>query len=633
MKLNDYDGMPSIHAVIKNINKNRRTITEGVLRHEELAQYMKSLKLDMFVCLSEDATNITGKIEYSTKSNQIVGYSPPLSEETGMPKPLTFPATSASVMETIMVDPNSLHSNVVNVVMAQPLALKTPAFCLLVYGGRSKFTKEDVAKRWAYITEKLADVGIKVMGFASDSDTRYNGAMRDLMLDHKTDAFSAFPSCFSFDCATASYLPFQDTVHIGTKLRNRLLNDKINLLFGKQKITKQHLVTLIDTVSRQKHGLFKTHIENNDKMNFLSVQKISDPKVMMALKEHVEGSAATVMFLNLIDKILRAFLDLSLTPSKRINNMWYALTLLRIWRKFTAIDPDQSAQNFITEYTYICIEVNAHSLVTLILNLQENNMEKLFLPHLMSSQPCESFFRDFRSFSTLGSTVTNTSILGMMQRCERMALMNEISRITLTNHTFTTDSKRSREIYYNSNISGYKNTTRLPTRNEIFKEIELAKQAAIKDAAELGIEVEMLDPEQPFDFKCEITRVIRAKQLSPPVIAVPRVNGTRLQHMKAVHLKDYPNVATRANFNEESPYVMVDDVNLDGSGERRICVKKADFVNLYSERCPKLSSDRLLRVKQRVPQKKIIGEYPVDVQNVNRIKLETILENSDEFCR
>lgn len=77
MKLNDYDAMPSIHSIEKYIYKNKLTITEGKLRHLELAPYLKALKLDPYVSLSEDATNVTGTFEYFPKLNQIIGLVPP----------------------------------------------------------------------------------------------------------------------------------------------------------------------------------------------------------------------------------------------------------------------------------------------------------------------------------------------------------------------------------------------------------------------------------------------------------------------------------------------------------------------------------------------------------------------------
>lgn len=286
LKNNDYNGMPSIHSTNRAMWKNKKIVIEGVLRHVELADFMKSLNLPMYVSLSEDATSVTGKIEYSPKLNQIIGIVPPLNEKTGMPVPLTFASTSATATESILLDQKAEISNNVNVIMAQPLASGIPAFCLLVFGGNGKFTKQDVSNRWSHVTKKLAEVGIKVLSFASDSDSRYNGCMRDVMLSAEVDESSGFPNWFRFDCSTAEYFPVQDTVHIGTKLRNRIL--KKNIRFGEHEISLQHLVIMMNTFSRDKHGLHPTHLDKNDRMNFISVQKITDPRVIQLLESGVE---------------------------------------------------------------------------------------------------------------------------------------------------------------------------------------------------------------------------------------------------------------------------------------------------------------------------------------------------------
>lgn len=172
LKLNDESALPSVSSVLDNVSKGRPSITDGKLRHLELVTYLDALKVDKYVSLSEDATNITGMVEYSPKSNQIIGFVTPLNNETGMPIPSLFAATSARAMESMLTDPKIRIAHVINVVMAQPLALNTPAFCLLVYGGNSQFSKDSVALRWAFISKELAKVGIKVINFASDSDPR-----------------------------------------------------------------------------------------------------------------------------------------------------------------------------------------------------------------------------------------------------------------------------------------------------------------------------------------------------------------------------------------------------------------------------------------------------------------------------
>lgn len=441
--------------------------------------------------------------------------------------------------------------------------------------------------------------------------------MRDLILSNRTGESSTFPSWFQFDCSTADYLPFQDHVHIGTKLRNRILNDKSDMLIGKYSISKEHLTILMDHVTVDKHGLSRSHIKNNDKMNFLSVLKISKPEVIQLLQRHVENSAGTVMYLTIIDKVLRAFLDFSLTPLERIQNMFYVVFILRMWKQFIKQQPNQNSDNFITMYTYICIEINAHSLVSLIRYLKTRGLQHLFLPHLYSSQPCESFFREFRALSSVGSTFTCTSVLGMIQRCERIALMNELSRITLKNFTFVTDSKRSREYYYNSNRTGY-TKNELPSDEEIIRGIELVKQRAVNDTLELGLEIDL-----GFDFGCDIQSTKPSKAMDS-MLFCERVDGNKLAKFNALNLKDSTNIIDLTKFDQTSTYVAVDEVGRDGI-ERRIYVRKSALCKLYVGHCTKMSSDRQHRVKQR-PQSNIDSAKPLDP-----IPNESSDESSDEI--
>lgn len=613
LKTNADDALPSPSAVIHKLQKMRNPITEGMLRHEELRTYLKSLKLPLIVSLSEDATNVTGLVEYSPKFNQIVGFVPPLNKDVGMPVVLPYAATSAAAMESIMLDPNVSVSNMVNIVMAQPLSLDAPAFCLLIFGGNGRFTKEDVVRRWSYITKELANVGIEVLVFSSDSDPRYNAAMRNVFLEHKTDESSDYPSWFQYDLSAAEYIPIQDTVHIGTKLRNRILNQ--NLMIGDFIVSTEHLVTLIENISADKHGLHKTHIDKRDKMNFSSVQKITDTKVTTLLKQHVPESAGTVMFLKITNLFLRAFLDGSLTPCERVRNVWYTTFILRIWRESVVanLKPNEKlATHFITTFTYACIEINAHALVATILRLKRCNMEHLFFPHLLSSQPCESFFRKFRALSTTGSSMTNASVLGTIQRCERIALVNEIEHNGSKKFNFDTDSKRFREIYYRTKLESNKFT--LPSRETIIEEIEKAKQSAIKDAAELG-----LKSKNHFKLEVNMPKVQdsgKSKKKNKSCTAVntgPWTDGTKLETFKALHLADFSGQIDLKNFNEKSSYVRIDDTCLNNLGERCIYVRKSALVALYMQHSSKLSSDRLRRVTTRAPSKTIFEKSEVDL--------------------
>ncbi|KAF5281728.1 hypothetical protein FQR65_LT14568 [Abscondita terminalis] len=70
------------------------------------------------------------------------------------------------------------------------------------------------------------------------------------------------------DCT--SYV--QDTVHIATKLRTRLLNSKVTLKIGNFSATSKHLVQVIAEHSKDKHLLTTTDLKLEDKMNYKAAE-------------------------------------------------------------------------------------------------------------------------------------------------------------------------------------------------------------------------------------------------------------------------------------------------------------------------------------------------------------------------
>lgn len=56
-------------------------------------------------------------------------------------------------------------------------------------------------------------------------------------------------------------LVMQDTVHIGTKLKTRLLKEGMNMLMGKFSVSIEHIKTLMSQVSKDQHCLASHYLE------------------------------------------------------------------------------------------------------------------------------------------------------------------------------------------------------------------------------------------------------------------------------------------------------------------------------------------------------------------------------------
>lgn len=65
--------LPSLPSTNRYVQSSGCHVTEGIVRHEELAIYLNERSLEPFVCLSEDATRISGIVQYCSKTNQLVG--------------------------------------------------------------------------------------------------------------------------------------------------------------------------------------------------------------------------------------------------------------------------------------------------------------------------------------------------------------------------------------------------------------------------------------------------------------------------------------------------------------------------------------------------------------------------------
>lgn len=87
--------LPSIPTVDRYIADTRPPMIEGVLRVDELLQYLKQRNLPLVVFISEDGTRTIGKVNYDSTSNKLVGFSLPLNEN-GMPITNSFTSRKSS---------------------------------------------------------------------------------------------------------------------------------------------------------------------------------------------------------------------------------------------------------------------------------------------------------------------------------------------------------------------------------------------------------------------------------------------------------------------------------------------------------------------------------------------------------
>lgn len=431
--------------------------------------------------------------------------------------------------------------------------------------------------------------GINVLTISSDSDPRYNAAMRRLS---KLGCDRGVHAVW-FSCAGKTIGPFyvQDTIHIGTKLRNFFLRTILNrslLPFGEYFIDWNHLNVLLEKFAKDQHQLTASVLNPIDRQNFHSVLRMCDPKVIALLKSHVKGSEATVLYLQMMKDVIDAFMNQDLKYLQRVRKMWYSLFIARIWRSYVWSSKKYTLKkNFLTSACYSCLEINAHSLIMSMIHLKTINRPDLFLPHLFESQPCESIFGQFRSFTTTYSTKTNCTVKEAMSRISKIQLQNDVIHKTSPNFVYPRFGKQQ-----NSNHTVPDD---LPTKEEIIAEIQKCQRDAIAKAKSLG-----LIPRRNHRFKdgipCKLlpydgNKIKKRnvwKKIKKAPIDPPNFNNIQLKNF--AHKFDKEIEAT-------SPYVeIITDDN------KRIVVKKMSLCWLWRSDSRKMSNDRLLRVQHSTKQ-------------------------------
>lgn len=265
--------------------------------------------------------------------------------------------------------------------------------------------------------------------------------------------------------------------------------------------------------------------------------------------------------------------------------------ILRLWRAYIVSHKTLTLKdNFMSSYCYVCIELNAHSLVKSLLQLKEINKPHWFMPHLFESQPCEALFRQVRSFTSTYSTVANCTVKQILERITKIQLQNDITSTIGGIFKFT----RLNSIKVNAKI------IELPSIEEIKAEIERAKKDALKDAKLLGI---VKKNAKNIDFSCKIQyadKCVSKKSKQKTGYYQDRSKRFRIQ-LDRVLLKNFSERFIVREIDETSGFVEIFHDEYTG---KRIVVKKTSLVWLLRNEPVRLSSDRLERVKASLQSKK-----------------------------
>lgn len=399
---------------------------------------------------------------------------------------------------------------------------------------------------------------IDVIGFSSDGDPRLLSSMGYFTLQNELNIGSS--------ATTESFLCLQDTVHIGTKLRNRLLAPSIHLPLGSSIVTISHLKLLINRYPKEEHGLVLYDICPEDRQNFGSLQKIMQERVLGCLTKNIMGSAGTVRYLRVCAAITSSLIEESLKPEERIYKMCYSQFFVRAWKVWLLQNNFTIKENFITNNAFTCIEINAQNLISLTKKFRNGKIEELFMPSLFNSQPNEELFRQLRSMGTINYTKINFTLLELFHTVSRVELLNNIIYIELA----------GKGVFFPRNQlnKARLNQHKLPSDEDIDTIINKAKLAALKDAVELGMRVEA--------HEIETTDVLQKYECNAPIQL----------HIDGESVAESDGDDGMPDQSDKNTYI---DVTLADGTEKKM--KKSTYLWTLKGTANHLSNDRLKRVQ------------------------------------
>ena len=181
------------------------------------------------------------------------------------------------------------------------------------------------------------------------------------------------------------------------------------------------------------------------------------------------------MYLSLMRNIRKAFFDKSMSPLDRIFLLWNTVFFCRIWRSWLSANKYDLKEHFITVNAYTYIELNAHMLLNLLVNVIHGFFPPAVLRvWLTGSQGCEQMFRLLRSMTPTFSTIINFALRAMLERIHKI---NFLSSMESSNEIQFPRAKR-RLLHLNEETDA---TSTLPSLEDITLTVKKAKEKAISD--------------------------------------------------------------------------------------------------------------------------------------------------------
>ena len=161
--------LPSLRTVQRLVHSTYTFHNEGVFQFKGLAEHLNLYNATKIISISEDATRLIGRVDYDKETDKLVGFVLPSNKE-GVPLSDSFIAVSFDFVQDTFL--TSEIGKYVLVYMAQPLEENVPAYCLMCTATDNRYNAELIIKRWKYMYNECSKLGIQVISYGADGDSR-----------------------------------------------------------------------------------------------------------------------------------------------------------------------------------------------------------------------------------------------------------------------------------------------------------------------------------------------------------------------------------------------------------------------------------------------------------------------------
>lgn len=176
--------------------------------------------------------------------------------------------------------------------------------------------------------------------------------------------------------------------------------------------------------------------------------------------------------------MLKSFTDELISAEERIYLIWYAVFFLRFWKRWICSSSFRT-RNFITSNAYMCIELNAHTLINAVIKCRDMNEQ--LLVWLCNSQPCEAYFRKARSQTSTYCTVVNFSLLDFLHRSKRIQAQEEIICDLKSKYVFARQNHHQSDNAHQSALPSNEQIEQIVLRSQRDAEIEIRRLGMTTD--------------------------------------------------------------------------------------------------------------------------------------------------------